>query len=158
MDLHGSLPVKYEGKLEMYYLYRLKSEYAADDRGIVPNHTFKVKYLLRQFTDLQEIILDKLERELPSYLYYHNYKHTIDVINQAELIGFGVKGWLPGGRDILVIGKEPAGGWFPLDWPGNTIYWVYWKIPWNYLRVGPGIRPKGLFWLNFIYYLDWNPN
>ncbi len=86
---HGSLPVKYEGSLDMYYIHRLKPEFSEDEKGIYPNHTFKVKYLLRQFTDLQEIILDKLERELPPYLYYHNYKHTIDVINQAELIGMG---------------------------------------------------------------------
>ncbi len=86
---HGSLPVKYEGMLDMFYIERLKPEFSADPEGIYPNHEFKVKYLLRQFTDLQEIILDKLENELPPYLYYHNYKHTIDVINQAELIGLG---------------------------------------------------------------------
>jgi hypothetical protein len=45
--------------------------------------------LLRQFTDLQEIILDKLTKELPSFLYYHDVRHTIDVVNQAELIGIG---------------------------------------------------------------------
>ena len=26
---------------------------------------------------------------MPSFLHYHNYKHTIDVVNQAELIGYG---------------------------------------------------------------------
>ncbi len=88
-ERHGDLPVKYEGRLDMYYVKRLKPEFAEDSEGIYPNHNFKVKYLLRQFTDLQELILDKLERELPPYLYYHNYKHTIDVINQAELIGMG---------------------------------------------------------------------
>ena len=30
-----------------------------------------------------------MEKELPSYLYYHNYKHTIDVVSQTELIGIG---------------------------------------------------------------------
>ncbi len=89
LEKHGSLPIKYEGEIDMYYVKRLKTEFSEDQEGIYPNHTFKVKYLLRQFTDLQEIILDKLERELPPYLYYHNYKHTIDVINQAELIGLG---------------------------------------------------------------------
>ncbi len=88
-EKHGSLPIKYEGEIDMYYIKRLKPEFSQDNEGIYPNHTFKVKYLLRQFTDLQELILDKLERELPPYLYYHNYKHTIDVINQAELIGLG---------------------------------------------------------------------
>ncbi len=90
---HGHLPVKYEGLLEMYYVDRLKPDYSEDpnETGLIPNHTFQVKYALRRFADLQEIILDKLEKELPEYLYYHNYKHTIDVVNQAELIGYGEK-------------------------------------------------------------------
>ena len=44
---------------------------------------------LIQFTDIQEIILDKLEKELPDYLYYHNVKHTVDVVTEVELIGWG---------------------------------------------------------------------
>jgi adenylate cyclase len=90
---HGSLPVKYEGELDMYIVDSLKQRYSADsnETGLISNDNFQVKYALRQFADLQEIILDKLEKELPDYLYYHNYKHTIDVINQAELIGYGEK-------------------------------------------------------------------
>ncbi len=90
-DYHGKQPVKYEGDLDMYYVDRLKPELTDDETKLIPNHTFQVKYALRQFADLQEIILDKLEKELPDYLYYHNYKHTIDVVNQAELIGYGEK-------------------------------------------------------------------
>lgn len=86
---HGVLPVKYEGEMDMYYVKGLKPEFSDD--GLTYNHTFQVKYALRQFADLQEFILDKLERELPEYLYYHNYKHTIDFVNQAELIGYGEK-------------------------------------------------------------------
>ena len=85
----GRMPVKYEGDVEMYMVKGLKPEFAADDSKTIPNQKFIVKYLLRQFSDLQEIILDKLEKELPSYLYYHNYKHTIDVVSQTELIGIG---------------------------------------------------------------------
>lgn len=89
-EYSGKIPVKYEGDLEMYFVKRLKHAYSSDRKiGLFPNDIFQVKYALRQFTDLQEIILDKLEKELPSYLYYHNYKHTIDVVNQAELIGYG---------------------------------------------------------------------
>lgn len=89
-DYSGKIPVKYEGDLEMYYIRRLKRPYSEDRKvGLFPNDIFQVKYALRQFTDLQEIILDKLEKELPEYLYYHNYKHTIDVVNQAEIIGYG---------------------------------------------------------------------
>ena len=44
---------------------------------------------LIQFTDLQELVLDKMEKELPGDLFYHNVKHTVDVVTQAELIGLG---------------------------------------------------------------------
>jgi adenylate cyclase len=89
-DYNGKIPVKYKGEMEMYFLKRIKPPYSEDrKKGRTPNQIMLNKYLLRQFTDLQEIILDKLEKELPSYLYYHNFKHTIDVINQAELIGYG---------------------------------------------------------------------
>lgn len=90
-EYHGKQPVKYEGELDMYYVESLKEELTDHETQLVPNHTFQVKYTLRQFADLQEIVLDKLEKELPDYLYYHNFKHTIDVINQAELIGYGEK-------------------------------------------------------------------
>ena len=89
-DYNGKIPVKYKGDMEMYFIKRIKPAYSIDRKiGKKANQIFWNKYLLRQFTDLQEIILDKLEKELPSYLYYHNFKHTIDVINQAELIGYG---------------------------------------------------------------------
>ncbi len=89
-EYYGKIPVKYQGDMEMYNLKRIKKKYSEDrKKGTKPNEIFRVKYQIRQFTDLQEMILDKLERELPEYLFYHNYKHTIDVVNQAELIGYG---------------------------------------------------------------------
>lgn len=89
-DYNGVTPVKYHGDLEMYYVRRLRPALSVNKKiGEYPNEIFKIKYALRQFTDLQEFVLDKLERELPKTLHYHNYKHTIDVVNQAELIGLG---------------------------------------------------------------------
>jgi len=89
-DYNGKIPVKYKGDMEILRLKKIKPAYALNRKiGICPNQIFMNKYLLRQFTDLQELILDKLERELPTYLYYHNVKHTIDVVNQVELIGYG---------------------------------------------------------------------
>ncbi|MCR5454912.1 MAG: HD domain-containing protein [Bacteroidales bacterium] len=89
-DYNGVTPVKYHGDLEMYYVRRLRPALSVNKKiGEFPNEIFKIKYALRQFTDLQEYVLDKLEHELPKTLYYHNYKHTIDVVNQAELIGLG---------------------------------------------------------------------
>ncbi len=89
-DYNGKIPVKYKGNLDILRVKKIKPAYAVNRRtGREPNQIFMTKYLLRQFTDLQEIILDRLENELPAYLYYHNVKHTIDVVNQVELIGYG---------------------------------------------------------------------
>jgi hypothetical protein len=67
----------------------LKPEFSINGEGILPNEAFRIKFGLIQFTDIQEIILDRLERELPGYLFYHNVKHTVDVVTEVELIGWG---------------------------------------------------------------------
>ncbi len=81
------LPVKYKKNYEVYNVTKIKKAYSVNREGDIPNNIFETKYKLRQLTDLQEIILDKLEKELPKYLFYHNVKHTIDVLTQVELIG-----------------------------------------------------------------------
>lgn len=99
-EYFGKLPVKYKGDLEMFEVQGIREEYSRDGAGSEPNKNFDTKFKLIQFTDLQEIILDKLERELPDYLYYHNVKHTVDVVTEVELIG-----WAEGvsDEDILVL-------------------------------------------------------
>jgi adenylate cyclase len=87
-EYNGKIPVKYTGNLAVYYVRGIIPEISHDGAGIKPNIKFDTKFKLIQFIDLQEIILDKLERELPEYLYYHNVKHTIDVVTEVELIGW----------------------------------------------------------------------
>jgi adenylate cyclase len=88
-EYYGKLPVKYKNDLQMYKVKGLKPEFSEDEAGTIPNGSFRIKFGLIQFTDIQELILDKLERELPDYLYYHNVKHTVDVVTEVELIGWG---------------------------------------------------------------------
>ena len=88
-EYFGRLPVKYKDDLQMYKVKGLKPEFSVDGKGLLPNEMFRIKFGLIQFTDIQEIILDKLERELPGYLFYHNVKHTVDVVTEVELIGWG---------------------------------------------------------------------
>lgn len=88
-EYYGKLPVKYKGDLQMYRVLGLKPEFSVDGQGNAPNEAFRIKFGLIQFTDIQELILDKLEKELPVYLYYHNVKHTVDVVTEVELIGWG---------------------------------------------------------------------
>ncbi len=88
-EYSARMPVKYKGDIDLYYVRGIKPEYSLQKKGILPNKKFSVRFSLLQFTDLQELMLNKLERELPPYLFYHSVKHTIDVVTQAELIGIG---------------------------------------------------------------------
>lgn len=88
-DYFGKLPVKYKGDLQIYRVNGLKSEFSHNGEGFYPNDSFRIKFGLIQFTDIQELILDKLEKELPDNLFYHNVKHTVDVVTEVELIGWG---------------------------------------------------------------------
>ena len=87
-DYYGKMPVKYKGDLEMFVVNGIRPEFSMRNKGVMPNALFDTKFKLIQFTDIQELILDRLEDELPQYLYYHNVKHTVDVVTEVELIGW----------------------------------------------------------------------
>jgi class 3 adenylate cyclase len=87
-EYYGKLPVKYKGDLEMFVVQSIRPEFSKKEKGFVPNELFDTKFKLIQFTDIQEEILDKLESELPATLFYHNVKHTVDVVTEVELIGW----------------------------------------------------------------------
>ena len=61
-EYFGKLPVKYKGDLQLYRVKGLKPEFSVNNEGKVPNEAFRIKFGLIQFTDIQEIILDKLEK------------------------------------------------------------------------------------------------
>ena len=103
-EYFGRIPAKYKGDMDLYEVKGLKSEFTEDENGVVPNHAFKVKFGLIQFSDMQEIILDKLEKELPDHLYYHNVKHTVDVVTEVELMG-----WAEGVSDEEILLLKTAG-------------------------------------------------
>ncbi len=103
-EYYGKLPVKYKGDLDVYEVLGIKPQFSVNGDGINPNEAFNIKFALIQFTDIQEIILDKLEKELPGYLYYHNVKHTVDVVTEVELIG-----WAEGCSDEEILLLKTAG-------------------------------------------------
>ncbi|HLO58720.1 MAG TPA: adenylate/guanylate cyclase domain-containing protein [Bacteroidales bacterium] len=88
-EYYKKMPVKYEGEITLYSVKSIKTDYSLQGKGIIPNKKFSLRFGLIQFTDLQEYLLDKLEKELPPSLFYHNIKHTVDVVTQVELIGIG---------------------------------------------------------------------
>ncbi len=103
-EYFGKLPVKYKGDLDVYEVIGLRPEFSVDGLGRKPNDAFRIKFGLIQFTDIQEIILDKLEKELPEYLFYHNVKHTVDVVTEVELMG-----WAEGCSDEEILLLKMAG-------------------------------------------------
>ncbi|MEO9533056.1 MAG: adenylate/guanylate cyclase domain-containing protein [Crocinitomicaceae bacterium] len=89
-EYSGDLPVKYRGSMALYKLNRIRKQYSEDRKvGIVPNSEFTLRYHLKQFNDLEDKVIEFLIDNLPEHLYYHDYTHTIDVVNQVELIGYG---------------------------------------------------------------------
>jgi adenylate cyclase len=103
-EYFGKLPVKYTGSIQMYQVKGLLPELSVRGLGLLPNEVFRIKLGLIQFIDIQEIILDKLEKELPDFLFYHNVKHTVDVVTEVELIG-----WAEGCSDDEILILKTAG-------------------------------------------------
>jgi class 3 adenylate cyclase/ligand-binding sensor domain-containing protein/predicted metal-dependent HD superfamily phosphohydrolase len=82
----GRMPVKNGGEVDMYFVEGLKPQFAIDMKGLKPNESFHTNLQLLRLNDLEEKIFEKLE-QLPPDLFYHNLKHTVDVVTQVELIG-----------------------------------------------------------------------
>lgn len=95
----GKMPVKYKGDIEMYFVKGIQSELQAENE-ITPNEEFEIRLQLLRLLDLEEFILQKLEKELPETLYFHNAAHTSHVYTQAELLGRSEN---VARRDLLVL-------------------------------------------------------
>ncbi|WP_439184695.1 adenylate/guanylate cyclase domain-containing protein [Carboxylicivirga taeanensis] len=85
---NGKMPARYKGLLDMFKVEGILPALSENGEGRLPNRNFNTKYNLIQFMDIQEELLDILEQKLPENLYYHNIKHTIDVVTEVELIGW----------------------------------------------------------------------
>ena len=82
----GKMPVKYKGDIEMYFITGIKPEFQGLDE-VTPNEDFKTQLQILRLLDLEEYVIQKLEKELPVTLYFHNYRHTSNVHHQVELLG-----------------------------------------------------------------------
>ncbi|OFX22762.1 MAG: guanylate cyclase [Bacteroidetes bacterium GWA2_31_9b] len=96
----GKMPVKYKGEIDMYFVEGFMPHLSADIKGLCPNQNFFTQLQLLRLNDIEEFVLTKLEEGLPDNLYYHNVKHTIDVVTQVELIGRSEK---VSDEDMLVL-------------------------------------------------------
>jgi len=85
-NYRGKMPVKYKGDIEMYFVKGLKPELQADNE-VTPNDEFEIRLQVLRLLDLEEFVIQQLEKELPENLYYHNAGHTFHVYTQVELLG-----------------------------------------------------------------------
>jgi class 3 adenylate cyclase len=85
----GKLPVKYKGEIDMYFVKGIKKEFSVNGEGKIPNDKFKLRYQQIRFRELEDVVYYKLENALNEDIKYHDLKHTIDVVNQVEVIGNG---------------------------------------------------------------------
>lgn len=87
-EYRGKVPVKgMDEKMDMYFVNGFKAIYAENPLKSLPNREFTHKLALFRFDGLQDQIYSMLEQNLPSIYFYHNLKHTIDVVAQVEVIG-----------------------------------------------------------------------
>lgn len=85
----GKIPIKYKGFMDMYFVKGIKPIYSEKDDPYTPNEFFLLKIQHILFKDLEELIITHLDKGLPSNLYYHNVRHTIDIVTQVEILGIG---------------------------------------------------------------------
>lgn len=88
-EFKSKMPVKYKGDVPVYVVKGYRPDLSIKGEGKAPNKVFRTKFQIVKFEDLNDYVLDRLERELPKHLYYHNYKHTIDVTIGVEILGDG---------------------------------------------------------------------
>jgi class 3 adenylate cyclase/ligand-binding sensor domain-containing protein/predicted metal-dependent HD superfamily phosphohydrolase len=81
----GKIDVKYKGEMKMYFVDKIKPDLSDD--GITPNKTFNIKLQDIRYKMIENEILQQLQNNLPANLYYHNVKHTTDVIYITEDLG-----------------------------------------------------------------------
>jgi class 3 adenylate cyclase len=85
-EYRGKMPVKYKGEIDMYFVEGIRPELTEKDRS-TPNRDFFVRLQMLRLQDLEEYIIQKLEKELPSKLHFHNLPHIIHVHTMVELLG-----------------------------------------------------------------------
>ncbi|MFC2112146.1 adenylate/guanylate cyclase domain-containing protein [Bacteroidota bacterium] len=89
-EFRGKMPVKYKGDIAMFFVNGLNPVFSEADK-ITPNVKFLIQIQLLRLLDLEEFVIEKLDKELPEDLFFHNTDHTSHVYAQVELLGLGEK-------------------------------------------------------------------
>ena len=85
-EYRGQMPVKYKGTVDMYFVKNILPELSENGLGIKPNKKFQTHLQMIRLIHLKNCILNRLDKEIDPNMLYHNSRHTMDVITQAEII------------------------------------------------------------------------
>jgi adenylate cyclase len=85
-EYRGRMPVKYKGEIDMYFVKCIRPELSVNMKNI-PNKKFLLQLQSLRIQDLDEDIFNKIEKEFPISLYFHNKQNIKDIYNMVELLG-----------------------------------------------------------------------
>lgn len=98
-EYRGEIKAKNKGKIDMYYVHGIKPELSIGGNGVDPNELFQKYIDLHIYSSIHYIkaekyIVNRLKKELPENLYYHDLRHTTEVCAAVERLALmeGIEG------------------------------------------------------------------
>lgn len=98
-EYRGEIKAKNKGEIGMYFVHSIKPELSLNGEGIVPNELFQKYVDLHIYSSInyrkaEKYIVERLKRELPDNLHYHDLRHTTDVCAAVERLALmeGIEG------------------------------------------------------------------
>ncbi|HYG51727.1 MAG TPA: adenylate/guanylate cyclase domain-containing protein [Flavobacteriales bacterium] len=88
-EYRGKIAAKYIGAVKMYFVKRLKPEYSVSGNGHTPTAELKqlAGIIKLDYEGAKEYMFARLRNELPDYLEYHGWHHTLNVLQSVEYLG-----------------------------------------------------------------------
>jgi adenylate cyclase len=88
-EYRGKIEAKYIGAVKMYLVRNLKPEYSIQGNGHTPTNELKqlAGIIKLDYEGAKEHMFARLRNELPEYLEYHGWHHTLNVLQAVELLG-----------------------------------------------------------------------
>jgi predicted metal-dependent HD superfamily phosphohydrolase len=98
-EYRGKVKAKNKGHIDMYFVHSIRKELSVNGEGKEPNELFQKYVDLHIYSGInyrkaEKYIVNRLRKELPDNLHYHDLRHTLDVCAAVERIALieGVEG------------------------------------------------------------------
>lgn len=88
-EYRGKIEAKYIGAVKMYIVRNLKPQYSVQGNGHTPTSDLKqlAGIIKLDYEGAKEYMFARLRNELPEYLEYHGWHHTLNVLQAVEFLG-----------------------------------------------------------------------